>query len=328
MHHHAGADERRVPPRAPNRVAQRDQLLGRDVGRRGDAVERARLEQRAQPLDVGSVGVRLELAVVRAVTQQLTHEPREHEVVGTRAQRDVAVGERGGLGAHGIEHPQLAAGAAELADARDRVREGGAVTVRDHGVGTEDHEQLRVLGVPHRRELHVAGDELGRPQYRGVVDRDRRVPLLRVQQPEQPFGGVPAVEVVREAGGEIRADGVVAVLGADRHDAVGEVVEDVVPRRIGTVEARRVEPVGMVMHRRDRTALRARVSARDRVAGIAPHLEHAVAVDLDDDPAQRRADATEAQVLRRHGSFAHSRGRGAELPWDVRSLLGAIGSAP
>ena len=97
-------------------------------------------------------------------------------------------------------------------------------------------------------------------QDRGVVDRDRRVALLRAQQPEESLGGVPTVEVVGEAGGEVRAHCVVAVFGPHRGDAGREVVEHGVPAGNVAVEAGRIEPVGMVVDRRDRPALRARVA--------------------------------------------------------------------
>ena len=151
------ADPRRGSRRAARRAASGTSATAATRGRR------ARLEQLAQHREVVGIGVRVELGRVGAVAQQLAHQPRQHEVVGAGPQRDVAVGERGGLGSHRDRAPTATPPARR--NSRTRVigsDKRGAVAVRHDGIGAEDHEQLRVVGIPHGRQLHVPGDELGR----------------------------------------------------------------------------------------------------------------------------------------------------------------------
>ena len=54
------------------------------------------------------------------------------------------------------------------------------------------------------------------------------------------------------------------------------------------------ETVGVVVHLRQRTTLRAGVALRERVVVVAADADHLVAVDVDEDAADRGADAAEA----------------------------------
>src|SRR5205085_9603748 len=57
---------------------------------------------------------------------------------------------------------------------------------------------------------------------------------------------------------------------------------------------RAFDAVGMVVHRRQRPALRARVAVGLRVIRVAAHPDDFVARDFDQDAADRRADPAEA----------------------------------
>ena len=63
---------------------------------------------------------------------------------------------------------------------------------------------------------------------------------------------------------------------------------------------RLVEPVGMVMERWERPAFGARVPMGDRVVGRTPGPDHTLALDVDHEPAQGRADPAEGSTPRRN----------------------------
>ena len=57
---------------------------------------------------------------------------------------------------------------------------------------------------------------------------------------------------------------------------------------------RAFQTVGMVVHLRQRAALRAGVAAGERVVLVAADADHLVPFDVDEDAAHRRADPAEA----------------------------------
>ena len=130
----------------------------------------------------------------------------EHRHVGARPDREVRVGEGGGLGAARVEHPHAPAAGAVLADAADRIGERGAVAVGDDGIGADEDRDAGRRRVPHRVQHRLAGHELGGDEHRRVVDgdrgeerpaADRREPLARRDLPGR---------VVGEAGGQVERD--------------------------------------------------------------------------------------------------------------------------
>ena len=296
-HGDAGAGHHRDPARGADGPEQPGQRGRIDAGAGGHAVERERLDRGGEPRHVGRAGVLLQLGAVGAVGEELAHEEGEDLVVGAGQRRDVVVGERRGLGAPRVEHPDLAAARPEVAQPHDRVGERGAVPVRHDRVAADHEQQARAFRIPNRVQVWRAAHQLGGAERRRVVDRDRRVALARPQHREQPVGRHPPVDVVREPGAEVRADRVRPVLGDHVGEARAQVVERDVPGGDRAGDEWVVEPVGIVLERAQRPALRTRVAARHRVAGVAPHPDHAIAVDFDGDTAVRRADAAEAQHL-------------------------------
>ena len=88
----------------------------------------------------------------------------------------------------------------------------------------------------------------------------------------------------------------------DRPQARADVIERLLPRDAlkGAVDAlaqRVCDPIGVVLHLDHRDALRTRIAARERVVGIGPELDDAVAVDRGDHAAVRLADAAERHLL-------------------------------
>ncbi len=224
------------------------------------ALDVERLERRAQARDVRRIAVRVQLGGVRAVGEDLAHEPREDEMIGPRPDREVIVGEGGGLGAPRVEHEDPAAAGPEVAEAGHRVGERRPVSVRHDGVRPEQEQQRRSVRVPHGVELAGPRDELGGAQHRRVVDRDGRVALARPDPPEQTLGGHPPVDVVRETRREIAAHRVGSVLRGRRPHGRGEIVEHVVPRRNRAAQERLVETIRPVVPVGQCPSLRARVA--------------------------------------------------------------------
>ena len=67
-----------------------------------------------------------------------------------------------------------------------------------------------------------------------------------------------------------------------------------VPQPAVDAHLRPLDPIGVVVHLRQRASLRACVALRQRVLAVAAHTGHHVAVDVYEDSAHRGADAAEA----------------------------------
>ena len=100
-----------------------------DVGGGRGPFDRERRERAAQCFDLGGMAMLAKLAFVAALREQCVRQRAEHRYVGAGPDGNVHVGERRGLGAARIEHPDTTAGRAVLAHAAHRIRERGAVPV-------------------------------------------------------------------------------------------------------------------------------------------------------------------------------------------------------
>ena len=158
--------------------------------------------------DLVGIAVLAELALVGAVLEQRVGQRAEHGDVGAGPHGNVLVGERRGLGAARVEHPDPPADGAVVADAPHRIGQRGAVAVRDDRVRADEDRQPGHGRIPHRVEHRIAAHQLGRDEHRRVVDRDRgeerTTPDRRQPLARRDLAG----RVVREAGREVERDGV------------------------------------------------------------------------------------------------------------------------
>ena len=169
---------------------------------------------------------------------------REHRDVGAGPHRYVHVGGRGGFGAPRIEHPHLAARGAVLAQVADRIRERGAVAVRDDRVGPDEDRQTGNGRIPHRVEHRLAAHEFRRDQDGRIVDGHRGEERAATDRWEPLRRRDLTGRVVGETGGEVERDRIRSARVDDSAELGGEVVQELVPRRVAAVDARAVEPAG------------------------------------------------------------------------------------
>src|SRR5262249_36269736 len=83
--------------------------------------------------------------------------------------------------------------------------------------------------------------------------------------------------------------------------ASGDIVEQFVPLHDAAVHRRRVETIGVVAGRGERSTFGARIAARIRMVRIASHGDRAPVVDGDDDAAGRRAQPAQRRLVLDHG---------------------------
>ena len=119
----------------------------------------------------------------------------------------------------------------------------------------------------------------------GEAEGERRGVALRAHEQRDRLGAV-----LVEDRAQPRRDLVDRLVGADRLEAVGPVA------------LRGEEPIGSMVQLAEVPALRAREPARQRVIGVAGDVHDAPVLDVDEQPAERRADAAEGRGARRaHG---------------------------
>ena len=199
----------------------------------------------------------------------------------------------------------------ELASARmrrHRIRDRDRVAVRHDRVAADEHDERRTVVVGPSAERDRAADEVGHQHLGGAVDGERAELGRRADRREQRLRHAVAGRVHAVAAAEEHADRGRPVALDDLAHAVAEVVEARVP---GGVAELAVDPhhagaraVGVVVHLRERAALRAGVAVRERVVLVAADAHDVVARHVDEDPAHRGADPAEAPD-RAHVAVAH-----------------------
>ena len=166
------------------------------------------------------------------------------------------------------------------------------------GVDPDVQDEVGPLVVDVRREAGEPADEMGHERLGRPVDRQRaelgRAPDGAEERLHHPIaGGVHA-----EAAAEVHADRLRPVSIDDRAEPVTEIVEAGLPRRRSQLPVhsshRPLDPVRVVVHLRECPSLRAGVAVRQRMLLVAAHAHDPITGDVDDDPADGRADPAEA----------------------------------
>ena len=182
-------------------------------------------------------------------------------------------------------------------------------------VGTRDQQQVRVIEVlvaGRRRigaeRLLVAGHRARHAQARVGVDVVRADQALRELVEDVVILG-------QQLAGDVERDRVGTVLGDDRREAIGDVIERDIPRdllpllvarrpQLGPMQTR-IADHGRRRGQMQRAALRAEPSEVGRMIGVAMHAGDAVTLRLDDDATAHAAIRTRgARHLR---GFRHDR---------------------
>ena len=206
---------------------------------------------------------------------------------------------RGDLGAAGIHHDQSESARPRLLEPAQAVvhREAGEVATLHGDQRVRPHEEPHVgvfealtpgAPAPEPRALatHFADwsmvivekrlcEPTAREPRAGEAERERRGVALRAHEQGNRFG-----PVLVEDRAQPRRDLVDRLVGGDRLQAVGPVA------------LRGEEPVGRMVQLAEMTTLGAREAPRQRVIGIAGDVDDPPVVDVDEQPAERRADAT------------------------------------
>ena len=170
--------------------------------------------------------------------------------------------------------------------------------VRDHRIGADEHHEVGAVVVRTTGEADESTDQIGDQRFRRAVDGQRAEPRGCPECCVQCFGLPGSGRVHPDSRAEENADGFGSVAVDDPAQARGEVVEALVPRDVpqDTVDAqlRSFDAGRMMMHLRQGSPLRTGVAAREGMLPVAAHTRDDVAVHVDEDSAQRGADATEA----------------------------------
>ncbi len=287
-----------------------------------------RLDGPGEPAQALGVGARREVRGVAPTVQRLTDESGEHEHVGPRSRCEVEIGMAGALRTPGIDDDDVAAAGAHGAQVAERVGDHHPVAVGHDGVHADGQQQVGVRQVGLELQLH-AGHQLRHEELRRAVDAQRAVALAATEVAHERLGHGIARRVQRAARAGVVGDDVWPVLGDERRQAGGDVVERVVPRArhqlAAAADERDVEALRMVVEVAAGPALGAHVPGRPRVLGVARHPDHAVAIELGDRAAAHRTQPARRRNLHHgHPVLLHRRERTGH--YDARPWVGIRGA--
>ena len=228
-------------------------------------------------------------------------------MVGARPRCEVVRGESGGLGAPGIHDPHLRP-VPQRPERVHRIGHGDRVSVGHDRVAADVHHEPGPVVVGPGVEGDRPADQVGHEDLGGAVDGQRAEPRGGADGAVQRLGHAVPGRVHAHAAAEEDADRGRAVAIDDGAQPGAEVVQARLPRRRAEAAVdphqRPFEPLGVVVHRRQRPSLGAGVAVREGVVAIAPDPDDPVALDVDEDPAHRGADPAEApdgaDLPRRH----------------------------
>ena len=170
------------------------------------------------------------------------------------------VGERGGLGAARIDHDHLAAARLQRLRLAAEVGHRPQAAVRHHRIRAEHHEQIAALDVGHRDRQPVAEHEPGRQLLRHLIERRRRVDVLRAERAAEPRARRATGPILCAAGLPITsATASRPCAREDRRQPALDLGERLVPRRLDehavALHQRRAQAIGILMQVAQRRAL-------------------------------------------------------------------------
>ena len=306
LHAVVGADRRR--PRHAPVARQLADVLHRHAAHLRGALRRPRQRLFAQTIRAfHAVDMAGHIVFVDpAVHEQLVHQRQRQRAVAAGAQRQVAVALVGGLGAAGVDAPQLGAVALGL------LREAPEVQVRRDRVAAPDDDEAAA------REVFKVHAKLAaeRGLQRGAAGRgaDGAVEPRGAEAVEEARGHAFALHEAHRAGIAVRHDRL-RLARRDRTQALGDDVQRIVPadaleaaRALGADAAQRMQhALGMLDALGIARHLRAQRAMRRRVRRVALDADDAAALHADADRAGVGA------VMRAGGVDDGGRGHGQIL---------------
>jgi hypothetical protein len=193
--------------------------------------------------------------------------------------------------------------------------------LRDHRVRADHDEALRATHVGERQREGEAVEQARDGELVRAVLRGRREHAARAQARHEALreDRMQRGEARRRA--DVHRDRVGAVIGADAPHLLADLGERVVPvdRHVTLPRAllRMTKPIGRGVEVVLLEPLEAGEAARRDVRRVGPHLEDAVALDVDLEPAERLTDTAEGVLGLHAPAVARSRravqSRGSDL---------------
>ena len=304
-HADPGAGLHRHPPGAAQFVAQRAQCRRINVGQFSGVFEGESRHRLRQPVGVDGAGAQ-DLRV-GAVAKQFTDQVGQHRIVGARPRRQVAGGQPSGLGAPRVDHPQPAA-VGDCAQRSGRVRHRQHVPVGHHRIAADADQELHVVVVGAATQAAEPAHQIGDQGFGGAVDGHGAESRRGADGFLQRLGAAVPGGVHADSGSEEDPDRLRPVAVDDAAQRFGEIVEAVLPIGLAQLpldpEQGVFEPVGVMVQLRQGPTLGAGVARREWMLPVAADLQDLIAVDLDEDPADRLADPAET-LDRAHRRIRH-----------------------
>ena len=192
-------------------------------------------------------------------------------MVGAGPGGQVAVGQPGGLGAAGVDHPHRAPFLLGPQPSNG-VGQAVAVAVGHHRVRPHQDEHSGGFLVPHGGYPRPAPHELGHQRAHGGVDGGGGVFLAGADGTQEPLCRPASVGVISRAAGQVHGHRVRAAFFDDGGQAAAQVVKASVPPHGLFADLRSVEPVRVVVPLGQRPAFRAGVALGDGVGVVASYL--------------------------------------------------------
>ncbi len=284
----------------------------------------------------------------QVLVEQHLHHGEQQRGIGTRARRQVTVGQRGGAGVGGIDHHQPAAATLQRAQLATEVGGRGQAPVGHQRVGADDHQVVGAVEVGHRESHRAAEHQTERNVFGHLVQRACREDLAGAQTADDQRRVERTGDGVRVRVSHVDADRGAAVLPQHRGQALVDRGERLLPGRLGQhavpTHQRRGQPVRIVVQLSEARPLGADVTGAEHVVLVAPGADHPAVLDGQGQTAGRLTEGADTQSRVGHtdhtalstgprtpsgrgcrcragrGSARHSRGRNRRRTrWGCRS---------
>ena len=158
---------------------ERQHRLCGDAGERCHPLGGEAGHRRLDEVDPGRRGRRAARVLTRPSREECLRDPREQRRIRARTDRHVEVGPLGRPRPSRVDDDDAAAAAADRLEAAGPVGRRGEAAVRLERVGAEEQQEVGAVDVGDRDRERVPEDEAAGDVLRHLVDRRRRVDVLR-----------------------------------------------------------------------------------------------------------------------------------------------------
>ena len=281
-----------------------DRLGGERRGQGGDRLETRDVVGQSAELD-------------QSLRDDDVDEGEEQERVGAGPDRVVLVRDLGGARAARVDHDDLAPTRPDSLEPASDVRGGHQRSVGHQRIRTEHEEVLGAVEV-RDRDGHGVAEQITRGEVLWqLVDASGGVDVVCPDGAVEGAAVEHDTEVVRRRVAQVERDGVRAVCGDHRHEAVGDLLERLVPgHRLPlppALDHRLPEAVGVLLQRFEGSAF-----GTDEAAGEGILV---VAANRADRLPHERHPKTTRRLTERAGDVGRAHGRGRPVPWSSSCSL-------